>query len=96
MELEVLKVRKESNEVHDLSGRADWLSEGKEPECRWEVSKVSLKIRHKVAQYKVIYSKFLEVLEREKVTQVVSIQSLGSETVFPKHHADPESFDKWE
>ena len=79
VKLEVLEVRKEPNEIHDLPGGAAWSSEGKEPKCRRKVSEALPKIWHETGYLETIYSEFLEVLERGKVTQIVSAEPFGSE-----------------
>ena len=94
MEFEVLEVRKETDEIQDLSGRALGLLEGKEPELRREMAKASSNVWHEPGYLEIIYSEFLEVCERGKATQCMPAEPSGGEfIVFPQ--ADPKSLDEW-
>ena len=91
-ELEILKVREESNKVQDLPTRTFRLLESEETKGRCKVSEALLNVWHKVRYSEVIYSKLLEVCERGKVAQGVIVKSelvsgIGVE-------AKAESFDK--
>ena len=60
------------------------------------MSEAPFKSWHKSGYFEVIYPKFLEVLERVKVAQVVSIQSFRGEPDVTTARADSESSDEWE
>ena len=94
MKPEVLEVRKEPDEIHDLPRRSSWPSECKEPKCWRKVSEASSKIWHETGDLEIIYPKFLEVLERGEVTQVAFVKPFGSEPTVAIMQADAESLDE--
>ena len=79
VKLEILEVWEEADEVQNLSARPAWLPKGEEPKCWREVIEAPLDVWHKAGYFEIVYSEFLEVRERGKVTQCMSVELIGSE-----------------
>ena len=95
MKFKVLEVWEETNEEQDLSARAPGFFEGKESEGWREVSEALLNFRHEAGDLEIVYSKFLEVFEGEKVAEGALTEPFWSELgVSTRLQADPEPFDE--
>ena len=93
IEFEVLEVRKESNEIQDLSARALGISKGEEPKGWREVSKVLSNVWHIAVYLEGIYPKLLEVRKGRKVTQGAFVKPVGAKFSGGKTNAEP--LDEW-
>jgi len=97
VKLEILEVREESDEIQDLSARANRLFEGKEPKIWREVPEALLYGWHKAGYLKKVYSKVLEVRKRGEVTQCMLVEPCRTKPwITDNPHAHTESFDERE
>ena len=90
---EVLETREESDEIQDLPGSAFGFHESEESNGWRQVPKPLLDVRHEAGYLQVVYSELLEVCERGKVVQIVSVKSITSK-LSATTQADPESLDE--
>ena len=97
MKPEILELREESDEIQDLSTRANGLFEGEESKSWREVLEALSDGWHESGYFEKVYSEVLEVRECGKVTQCALAKPRGRNPgITNDPHADPESFDEWE